>query len=167
MRRVFTIVAVAGTTVALLTPAAGASGNNRWVPFRNQPFTSSGVCSFTVHGDILQDEEEIRTDGTFPDGSPRIQEFRGPLVIRFTNTDNGKSAVRDLSGYGRVHNFANGGSAWYFNGGFSVRIRAGNSAYPAGWYILHGKGWLTIAPDNTRDFPVLHADIENLCDTLA
>jgi hypothetical protein len=167
MRRVSTIVAVAGTAMALLIPTAGASGDARWVPFRTQPFTTSGVCAFTVHGDILKDEEEVRTDATFPDGSPRIQEFRGPLVIRFTNVDNGKSAVRDVSGYGRLRALADGGSVWYFDGGFSVRVFIGNRAYPAGWYILQGKGFVTITADNTRDFHHVRGTIEDLCDTLA
>lgn len=171
MRRVSIIVAIASSTAlaALAGPGAGAAANNDhgWVPFRSAPFTTSGVCPFTVHGDIVQDEEEVRTDATFPDGSPRVQEFRGPLVIRFTNTANGTSAVRDVSGYGRLRNLEKGGSVWYFDGGFSVRVFMGNRAYPAGWYILQGKGLLTIAPDNTRDFPVLHADVEDLCRTLA
>ncbi|WP_433177651.1 hypothetical protein [Actinoallomurus sp. CA-150999] len=164
MKKVSVIAAIAGSTVVLGAPAARASD---WQPYRTQPFTTSGVCPFTVHGDIVQDEEEVRTDATFPDGTPRIQEFRGPLVIRFTNTANGKSAVRDVSGYGRLHKFADGGSAWFFDGGASVRVYIGNKAYPAGWYIVHGRFRLTIAPDNTRDFPHLHADIENLCKTLA
>ena len=168
MRRVSIITAIASITTALIAPAAaGATGNGRWVPFRSGPFTASGVCPFTMHGDIVQDEEEVRTDATFPDGSPRIQAFRGPLVIRFTNTTNGRSAVRDVSGDARVHMFADGGSVWHFDGGFSVSVFIGNRAYPAGWYILHGKGVITVAPDNTRDLPHLHADIEDLCQTLA
>jgi hypothetical protein len=175
MRRVSIIAAIASGTTALIMgvttglagPAAGATGNDRWVPFRTAPFTTSGVCPFTVHGDIVQDEEEVRTDATFPDGSPRIQAFRGPLVIRFTNIDNGRSAVRDVSGDARVHKFADGGSVWHFDGGLSVRVPIGNRAFPTGWYILHGKGVLTVAPDNTRDLRHLHADIEDLCRTLA
>jgi hypothetical protein len=125
------------------------------------------VCPFTMRGDIVQDEEEVRTDATFPDGSPRVQEFRGPLVIRFTNTGNGRSAARDVSGYGRLHNFEKGGSVWYIDGGASVRVFIGNKAYPAGWYIVHGRFWITITADNTRNFPHLHAAVEDLCKTLA
>jgi hypothetical protein len=169
MRRVSTTIAViAGIT--LIAPAAGAAtehGNDGWEPYRTQPFDSAGRCSFTVHGDIVRDEEEVRTVATFPDGTPRIQEFRGPLVIRFTNTGNGASAVRDVSGYGRLRKKKDGGSVWYFDGGASVGIPIGNKAYPAGSYILHGRFRLTIAPDGTRDLPHLHADVENLCATLA
>jgi hypothetical protein len=168
MRRLSTIVFVAGITVVLAAPAAGAAGGKGgWVPYRTQPFDAVGRCSFTVHGDIVQDEEEVRTDATFPDGSPRIQEFRGPLVIRFTNTSNGESAVRDVSGYGRLESKENGGSAWYFDGGAAIGVPIGNTAYPSGEYIVHGRFRYTVAPDGTRDFPHLHADVENLCQTLA
>lgn len=167
MRRVSTIAAVTGITVTLIAPAAGAAGRDGWKPFRTQPFDSVGRCSFTVHGDIVKDEEEIRTDATFPDGSPRIQGFRGPLVIRFTNTSNGRSAVRDVSGYGRLRVLGDGGSVWFFDGGASIGVPIGNTAFPAGSYVVHGRFRLTIRPDGTRDLPHLHAHVENLCDTLA
>ncbi|GAA4516757.1 hypothetical protein GCM10023191_088210 [Actinoallomurus oryzae] len=168
MRRLSTIAAVAGITVVLGAPVAGATGgNDGWVPYRTQPFDAVGRCSFTVHADIVQDEEEVRTDATFPDGSPRIQEFRGPLVIRLTNTANGKSAVRDVSGYGRVVNMQNGGAIWYFGQGVAIGIPIGNKAYPAGYYVVHGRSWYTIRPDGTRDIKDRHADVENMCRTLA
>jgi hypothetical protein len=163
MRRVSTIAAIAGTVVALCAPAAAAGD---WQPYRTAPFTTSGVCPFAVRGDIVKDQEEARTDAYLPDGTPRIEEFRGPLVIRFTNTATGRSAVRDVSGYGRLHRFADGGSAWYFDGGASVRVPQGNRAYPAGWYVVHGRFRLTVAPDGTRDFPRPPARTENLCRTL-
>jgi hypothetical protein len=167
MRRVSIIAAVTGITVTLIAPAAGAADRGGWQPFRTQPFDSIGRCSFTVHGDVVKDEEEVRTDATFPDGSPRIQEFRGPLVIRFTSTGNGRSAVRDVSGYGRLRERSDGGSAWFLDGGASIGVPIGNTAFPAGSYIVHGRFRLTIQPDGTRDLPHLHADVENLCDTLA
>ena len=166
LRRVSTITAVTGIALTLIAPAAGAAGRGGWTPYRTQPFDSAGRCSFTVHGDIVKDEEEIRTVAAFPDGTPRIQEFRGPLVIRFTNTSNGRSAVRDVSGYGRLRTLADGGSVWFFDGGASIGVPIGNTAFPAGSYIVHGRFRLTIAPDGTRDLPHLHAHVENLCDTL-
>lgn len=166
MQRVFIIAAVAGVATALAVPAAEASDHG-WQPYRTQPFTTSGVCPFTVRGDIVRDEEEVRTVTSYPDGTPRIQEFRGPLVIRFTDTANGRSVVRDLSGHGRVRHRKDGGSVWHGDGGFSVRIFIGNRAYPAGWYILHGRFTLIIEPDNTRDLRTVHGEIEDLCQTLA
>jgi hypothetical protein len=170
MRRVSTITVIAGMAIGLTVPAAGAAtghGKNGWEPFRTQPFDSVGRCSFTVHGDIVRDEEEVRTLATFPDGTPRVQEFRGPLVIRFTNTSTGASVVRDVSGYGRLRRTQDGGSVWYFDGGASVGVPIGNTAFPAGSYVIHGRFRLVIRPDGTRELPHLHADVENLCQTLA
>ena len=167
MRRVSTIAAVTGISVALIAPAAGAAGENGWQPYRTQPFDSSDVCSFTVHGDIVKDEEETRIDAAYPDGSAKVQEFRGPLVIRFTNTGTGASVVRDVSGYALIHFRQDGGSTWFFNGGGSIGVHAGNRATPAGSYIVQGTFVVTFAPDGTRDIHLVHARSENLCTTLA
>jgi hypothetical protein len=37
---------------------------------------------------------------------------------------------------------------------------------PLGGSNVHGRFWYTVQPDGTRDFPHLHADVENLCETL-
>jgi hypothetical protein len=171
MRRVSTIAAVAGISVTLIAPAAGAAdgsaGNGGWKPFRSQPFDSTNVCSFTIHGDIVEDQEEVRVDATYPDGSTKVEEFRGPLVIRFTNTSTGESVVRDVSGYAVLHFKQDGGSTWFFNGGGSIGVHFGNKATPPGSYILQGEFVLTISADGTRDIRRLHASMENLCTTLA
>ncbi|MCO6010708.1 hypothetical protein NE236_37695 [Actinoallomurus purpureus] len=167
MRRVFSAAAIAATTAGLIAPATAASATSGWEPYRAAPFTTAGVCPFTIHGDILRDEEEIRTVSTYPDGTPKVQEFRGPLVIRFTNESTGRSAVRDVSGFARLRHRKDGGSVWHFDGGASVRVPAGSRAYPVGWYILQGRFTLIVAPDGTRDFRSVHATVEDLCQTLA
>jgi hypothetical protein len=177
MRRVSTIAAAAGITAALIAPLAGmtgtavaadrSAGTGGWQPYRTQPFDSTDVCSFTIHGDIVKDEEETRIDATFPDGSAKLQQFRGPLVIRFTNTSSGKSVVRDVSGDALIHFRQDGGSTWFFNGGGSIGVHTGNTATPAGSYIVHGTFVVTFAADGTRDIHLLHATSENLCTTLA
>lgn len=171
MRRVSIIAAVTGISVTLIAPAAGAAGGSatrpQWQPYRTAPFDSTDVCSFTIHGDIVKDEEEVRTDATYPDGSPKVQEYRGPLVIRFTNTSTGASVVRDVSGYALLHFRQDGGSTWFFKGGGSLGVHAGNTATPPGSYILQGTFVFTIAADGTREIRPLHASVENLCTTLA
>ncbi len=157
---------LAGISIALL-PAASASASAEWQPYRSTPFTSTDVCAFTVQGEPVRDEEEVRTDATYPDGSPKVQEYRGPLVLRLTNTSNGKSVIRDVSGYARIVFGPNGGSVWHFDGGGSISIHQGNATFPAGSYIIHGHFTLILRPDGTRDLPHLHATVENLCDTLA
>lgn len=165
MSRVFTIAAIAGTVLSVGAPAASAGD---WQPYRTQPFVRTDTCPFPIRGDVVTDEEETRIDSTLPDGSPRVQEFRGPLVMRFTNTSNGASVVRDLSGPGRLHFFPDGSSAGYFAENVSFHIPIGNRGYPAGFYVIHGRVRATIAADGTRDFGNLnHATIEDLCQTLA
>ena len=43
---------------------------------------------------------------TYPDGSPKVQDFAGVLVIRYTNTSNNQTVVRDATGTIRVYNLA-------------------------------------------------------------
>jgi hypothetical protein len=48
-----------------------------------------------------------------------------------------------------------------------VRAGAPDRAYPPGWYVVHGRFRLTVAPDGTRDFPRPRTRTENLCATPA
>lgn len=167
MRRILSIAGVVGGAAAVIALCAPGASAADWQPYRTSPADYTGTCSFPVHAEAVTDEEETRIDAVLPDGSPRIQEFRGPLTMRFTNTSTGASVVRDLSGYGRLHFFADGGSTGYFDGGVSVHFPIGNRAYPAGLYVLHGRVRVRIAPDNDRSFGSLrHATIENLCTAL-
>lgn len=169
MGRILTILAVAVPVTGLLTgplaPAAHAAGN--WQPSPTAPFAISGVCSFTMKGDIVKDAVEVRTDSTYPDGSPEVQDFRGPLAIRFTNESNGRSAVRHLNGYARLHYLEDGGRAYDWHGGGSVPVRVDGPGFPRGWYVLHGRFEVVGHVDGTRLFSDVHAKVENLCLTLA
>lgn len=171
MRRVSIITAIAGIGSLAIAPAASAAGGGtaapKWKPFRSQPSTSTDTCPFTLHSDIVKDEEETRVDATYADGSPKIQEFRGPLVLRFTNTSTGASVVRDVSGYALLHFGQDGSSTWFFDGGGSIGVHAGNTATPPGSYVLKGTFVLTISADGTRRIDRIHATQENLCTTLA
>lgn len=166
MRRVFTIGAVAGAVLALCAPAASAAD---WQPYRTTPSVRSDTCPFGVRSEAVTDEEETRIDAALPDGSPAVQEFRGPLTMRFTNTSTGKSVVRDVSGYGRIHFFADGSSKGYFPEAVSVRFPIGNRSYPTGYYVVHGLVRVAIAADGDRRFVggTRHATLEDLCTTLA
>lgn len=166
MRRTFTIVSVAASAVGLLAPAAGAAGRGDWQPSPTEPFAISGVCPFTMKGDIVRDATVVRTDSTYPDGSPRVQEFRGPLVIRFSNASTGQSVIRNVSGYALLRYLADGGRAYRFDGGGSIPVRVGSPGFPQGWYILHGRFTVVGRTDGTRVFSDVHATVEDLCETL-
>lgn len=167
MARSLTIVTLAAAAVALLAPTAEATGGGDWQPAPTAPFAISGVCLFTMRGDIVEDAVEARTDATYPDGSPMVQEFRGPLRIRFTNESNGRSAVRDLNGYARLHYLEDGGRKYEWYGGGSVPVRVDSPGFPQGWYILHGRFTVVGGNDGRRLFSDVHAHVENLCATLA
>ncbi|MEV4256489.1 hypothetical protein AB0J52_25285 [Spirillospora sp. NPDC049652] len=153
-----------GAGLVAAGPAASAS-RGEWQPYRAKPFVDVGVCAFPVRGDIVSDEEEVRILSTYPDGRVEREEFRGPLVVRFTG--NGHSVVRDVSGYALFHFLKDGTRYARLDGGFSFRIKQGNVGYPAGNYILHGKFSAVVKADGNRLIHPAHATIENLCDTLA
>lgn len=168
MGRILTILAVAVSASGLFAPAAHAAGKGDWQPAPTAPFETSGVCSFTMKGDIVKDKVEARTVSTYPDGSPEVQDFRGPLAIRFTNESNGRSAVRHVNGRARVHYLEDGGRAYDWHGGGSVPVRVDSPGFPQGWYILHGRFKVVgHGGDGHRLFSDVHAKVEDLCLTLA
>ncbi|RFU37720.1 hypothetical protein DZF91_31375 [Actinomadura logoneensis] len=157
--------AVCGTALIGAGPSASAAGRGDWRPYRTQPFTDTGVCAFTVRGDIVEDQEEVRTLQTYPDGKVKLEEFRGPLVIRFSG--NGHSVVREVSGYGWFHHLKDGTRRARIDGGLSIGVMQGNIGYPAGEYIIHGKFSVVFRADGNQTVHAAHAKIENLCQTLA
>jgi hypothetical protein len=120
-----------------------------------------------MKGDIVRDATEARTDSTYPDGSPKVQEARGPLAIRFINESTSRSVVRDLSGYAVTRYFEDGGREYHFDGGGSIPVRVDSPGFPQGWYILHGRFTVVGGTDGTRIFSNVHATVEDLCETLA
>src|SRR5687768_1618520 len=103
-----TIVAVTALPAAASGPGGGGGGG--WEPTSTPPFVipAGDVCPFEVKGDIVRDRERMRTPAKYPDGSPKVQDFEGVLVIRYTNTSNHKSVVRDATGSIRVYYLPDG-----------------------------------------------------------
>ena len=177
LRRVLIIcggtLAAAGLTAGGLamasSPRSTGTPPGPWQDYRSQPFTQAAgeVCPFALHGDIVKDEEQVRNLLTYPDGSPQEQQFRGPLVIKFTNQSNGKSVVRDLNGTG-----------WWFYGKdgtiygrgtdhMGLGIHKVNTSPAPGEYYLSGTFDFVLNADGTRDFTFERGSAENLCQTLA
>lgn len=178
LRRVLTIcgttLAAAGLSTGLavaLTPSSGGSSPGPWTDFRSEPFTDAAgeVCPFELHGDIVKDGEQVRTLLSYPDGSPQEQEFRGPLFIKFTNTSNGKSVVRDLTGTGWWFFAPDGATYAHAFQHMSLGIHKANAGMtPApGEYYLSGEFDFALNADGTRNFTIEHGSAENLCETLA
>ena len=173
MRVVKTVLLVAALLGVTAVPAAAApergGGGGGWEPTSTPPFVIPAglVCSFEVKGDIVADHERMRTPATFPDGSPQVQDFAGVLVIRYTNTSNHRTVVRDATGSIRVYHLPDGTRIQQLNGHNALPVRAANTGFPGGDYITHGDFVVIDRPGGVREVPVQLGTMENLCETLA
>ncbi|MBO0869630.1 MAG: hypothetical protein J2P15_13795 [Micromonosporaceae bacterium] len=162
------LVAMTAGAVGFAGSPALAESPSPWQPFRSAPFTQAAgdVCAFAVHGDIVTDHELVRTLQTYPDGTPREQEFVGPLVIRYTNLSTGASVERNLTGTGWWFFDQDGTTHGNGVGHFGIGIHAGNTNPPPGEYVLTGAFDFVLGADGTRTFSVQGGTVENLCQTL-
>jgi hypothetical protein len=170
MRVVKTLVLAAAIVAVTVGPAAASGpGGGGWEPTSTPPFVipAGDVCPFEVKGDIVKDREWMRTPATYPDGSPKVQDFAGVLVIRYTNTSNQKTVIRDATGTIRVYSLPDGTRISQLHGHNAVPIRASNVGFPGGDYITHGDFVVIRHPDGNREIPVRLGTMENLCETLA
>jgi len=163
------VLAAAIVTVTAGSVAASGPGGSGWEPTSTPPFVipAGEVCPFEVKGDIIRDRERMRTPATYPDGSPQVQDFAGVLVIRYTNTSNHKTVIRDATGTIRVYHLPDGTRISQLHGHNALPIRASNVGFPGGDYITHGDFVVIRHPDGSREVPVRLGTMENLCETLA
>lgn len=153
-------------------PAAGgdaAASTVPWKRYRTKPWHDAPgkVCAFGVNATIVRDREQYRTLSSYPNGHPRIQEFRGPLLVRYTNTSTGKSTVGNLSGYGWFYYPADGGLDAYAASHIGVTIPVGNHGFPAGEWIVSGRSLLIVGRTGAINLVLIHATTENICRTLS
>jgi hypothetical protein len=103
-----------------------------------------------------------------PDGSPHLQEITGPLVMRFTNTDTGRSVVRNLTGTGLLDNGSDGSLTLYLVGGhMAVGLAATDPGGPAFLVFTGSRHAVVFGADGSRTPIYGHGPVENLCATLA
>jgi hypothetical protein len=161
-------LAVAGTVVVAVP--AQAAELPEWSPYRTAPFTlQAGVrCSFGLSGTPVRDNERVRTPATFPDGAPHVQEFDGPLVVRYTNTGTGASVTRDLTGRALVIHRTDGGFREVLEfGRLAVGLASTDPGGPS-FFVLSGSGAVvTVRADGSRLLRPGGARVENICTTLA
>jgi hypothetical protein len=173
---VATVASSAGTA-STATPSGSdstaESAEPPWEPVPEEDFiVPATFCGFEVDAHILKVEEFAKTVTTFPNGNPQTQLFKGPLFIRFTNAETGKSIDRNASG-NAFETFGVDGSlkslAIRDNGShFVTRMPPGSNPGP-GIFLVSGE-WSTllIDDDGTRSL-LLGPDgsAENLCEPLS
>jgi hypothetical protein len=153
---------------AIPTVTAGARVGD-WMPYRTKPFElAAGTrCTFGLAGAPVRDRERVRTVATFPDGTPRIQEFAGPLVVRYTNTDTGATVRRNLTGRATVTYRPDGSfTETLDHGHLAVGLAPSDPGGP-GFFVLTGSGFrLAVAATGRRSISLGTGRVENLCNTL-
>ncbi|MQS15770.1 hypothetical protein F7Q99_26765 [Streptomyces kaniharaensis] len=175
LRRPAAVVAALAAVLLAAAPAAqarsgsGEGGDGGWQPYRNTPkdYPAGALCPFHLHIGIVTDEEETRTAASYPDGSPSKVLFRGPLVLRYTNVDSGRSVDRDQSGRATLYYLPDGSRLWLVprSSHISARIFAGNPYHAPGDFVFSGGVTLLIHPDGQPQVLEQH-QVENLCETL-
>jgi hypothetical protein len=151
------------------TASAASDSGAAWQPYHTALWTDApgAACTFGVAVTIMTDQEQYRTLSSYPSGNPRLQEFRGPLVIRYTNQATGDSVVRDLSGYGWFHYGSDGSIDAFIASHIGVTVPVGNSGLPAGEWVITGRSEVTVSSAGAINVRLINATAENLCQTLA
>jgi hypothetical protein len=149
-------------------PAATA-GSIPWKRYRTKPWHDAPgkVCAFGVSVTIVRDREQYRTLASYPGGKPKVQEFRGPLFVRYTNTTTHESVAGNLSGYGWFYYRAGGGLDAYVASHIGLTVPVGNRGFPAGEWIVSGQSLVTINNKGAINVVLIHATTENICRALS
>jgi hypothetical protein len=149
--------------------ALTAASKIPWKRYRTKPWHDAAgkVCAFGVNVTIVRDREQDRTLLHYPNGKPKLQEFRGPLYVRYTSTSTGKSAVGNLSGYGWFYYPASGGLDAFVTSHIDVTVPVGNSGFRAGEWIVSGRALVIIDGTSAINIVLIHATAENICRTLS
>lgn len=163
-------VAVGCATLAVGVLPAASSGPNPggWAPYRTDGFTRAAgeLCPFALESRVAFDREFVRTTSTYANGDPKRQEYVGPLVVKVTNADTGRSVQRDLSARAVVTYDPDGAYAFDISGPVAVGFYDGDDL-PQGFYVLRGRHTVRFEADGSRRLVADHGREENLCETLS
>ncbi|MGH3380965.1 MAG: hypothetical protein ACRDP6_40150 [Actinoallomurus sp.] len=149
---------------AASTAKADAGGGWQTIQESNREFAAGTVCSFALSNVVLQQDEQFRIARTYPDGSTLETDYRGPLVVQYTNEATGASAVRDLSGTAQNYVLPDKTSVWVSQQHFGLTVHPGDPYHAAGLYVLTGPSVFAITA--TGPDILAQSQVENICDTL-
>jgi hypothetical protein len=162
------VAALTAVVLAAGAAPAAATGFEPWKPYRSEPWTAPAgkYCTFPLQLDIVADQEEVRVTARYPDGSVRAEEYRGELIVGFTNVETGERIQRDVSGRGAATYYQDGNTASFGGvGPFGIGFRAEDD-YPQGYYVLNGVHNITYDKDGTKHMAIAVGPEENVCETL-
>lgn len=152
--------------------SSGKSFEPRWVRYHQEDFSvpAGEGCSFRVDVKVIRDREFYKTVSYFSNGNPRLQLFKGPLVLRYTNASTKRHITRDVSGRAIEEFEADGtfASITIQTGHFSTTLPKGSQPGP-GLYRVGGT-WSALSI-NAKDRRVVtrgpDGTVSNLCIPLA
>jgi hypothetical protein len=157
------LIAIILTALSLI----GGPSPSGWTPAPTPPFDRAAgeVCDFPIHGVAIVDHVVTEVLTSYPDGTIKRDAFKGPLIIRVTNTLTGKYFDADASGSAIVDHATDGAQTWYVAGPIMANFREGAGNLPRGLYLIDGLYRLVITADHHLTLTLGHTD--NVCDHLA
>ncbi|MGH3097395.1 MAG: hypothetical protein ACRDMV_15540 [Streptosporangiales bacterium] len=170
VKRMACALAAAALIVGVSGGTASAEEQSPWTPYEQPDVTAPAgtACDFEVFSHAVRDHERYRVTETYPDGSHKREEWTGLLVVKFTNTETGKSVVRNLTGRGDfVYGQDGSWSLRLIGGHFAAYLHPGDDPDP-GIYVVTGHGYVVSADaSGHRVLTEGNGRMENLCETLA
>ena len=170
MRRSAVLLIGTIAILLLITLPASAVSPKPWSPLTTSNFElAAGLrCDFTLRGEVLSGKEQIRLLETYPDGSPRVYEIVGQLVVRYTNVESGESVIRNLTGTALQIVEPDGSFTLSLVGGHMAVGFGATSAPSLAFLIFSGAGHeVYFAADGTRTATFGDGPVEDICQTLA
>ncbi|MCF2529185.1 hypothetical protein [Yinghuangia soli] len=168
MRRILLASAVAAAVLCTALPANAAPAKeivpaDGWEPAPPVPdyFWDAGTrCDFPVRSTAVLDEVVQKVIRRHPDGKPSLVAYRGPLLVRITNTVAAKSHVVDAGGSALVEYRPDGSQMWHIVGPVLTTFRENGGTLPRGLYRLDGVYTLDIDATGYKilDMPLGSAD---------
>ncbi|MFG1991911.1 hypothetical protein ACGFJ7_18230 [Actinoplanes sp. NPDC048988] len=158
--------AVAGDSPSPAVPAV--SDSTGWVPAPTPPFSQEAglTCDFAFRAEPVVDEVVTKVLRRYPDGAIRWDAYKGALVVRVTNSGNGRSYDADVSGSAVVEHAPDGGAIWNVVGPVLLGVRAGGGNIPRGLWVIDGVYRLQISASGYRTVTMVHGRRDNVCDHL-
>lgn len=159
-------IIAAGAVIALVLVPTGPAraSSDGWVPAPTEPSDRAAgvVCDGPIHTEPIVDEVVKKVVQT----SPLRELYKGPLIVRVTNTDTGAYYDADASGSAYVAYGDDGSQTWYVVGPVLAGFREGAGNLPRGLYIIDGVYRLAIAADGYKTLTFVRGSASNVCDHL-